>query len=209
MIEDQELINNTGAVDIVPFGKYRGQPVEVLISDRAYSEWLMAQPWFRTRFVALFQLLMNPSAGNRLEETPEHNRLQMLWLDPVYQARVWKHINCGSASGGTLHFEVMGWDVHLQNVKCRNADGEECDDAVFFVELKPTLGDEFPAVLRQVKRYPLVVVDGRGTGPLYYRQTRQRFIFVERFTATSATLEQVQAMFRMDGIRLHELPPTL
>jgi hypothetical protein len=35
--------------DVVNFGKYRGQPIEILASDRGYCDWLMAQPWFRDR----------------------------------------------------------------------------------------------------------------------------------------------------------------
>jgi len=35
---------------VVPFGKYKGQPVEVLASDRDYSEWLLAQGWIAHRY---------------------------------------------------------------------------------------------------------------------------------------------------------------
>ena len=30
--------------ELIPFGKYKGQPVEVLAQDKGYVEWLTAQP---------------------------------------------------------------------------------------------------------------------------------------------------------------------
>jgi uncharacterized protein (DUF3820 family) len=34
---------------IVPFGKYKGQPVEALAQDRSYLDWLQTQNWFMAR----------------------------------------------------------------------------------------------------------------------------------------------------------------
>ena len=64
-------------VEIVPFGKYKGQPLEVLRSDPQYCEWLTAQGWFRENSV--YQLIIN-NFGEPAE-TPEHNRLQAMFLD--------------------------------------------------------------------------------------------------------------------------------
>jgi hypothetical protein len=36
--------------ELIPFGKYKGQPVEVLAQDKQNAEWLTAQPWFRVRW---------------------------------------------------------------------------------------------------------------------------------------------------------------
>lgn len=30
--------------EVVPFGQYKGQPVEVMAADTDYCEWLAAQP---------------------------------------------------------------------------------------------------------------------------------------------------------------------
>lgn len=67
------------ANEIVPFGKYKGKPVETLRADRDYADWLTAQPWFRERFTGLFQIIVN-NFGEP-SETPEHNRLQARFLD--------------------------------------------------------------------------------------------------------------------------------
>jgi hypothetical protein len=65
--------------DIVPFGKYRGQPVEVLRADPGYTQWLLAQDWFRDRFATIHTLIVN-NFGEP-SETPEHNALQAKFLD--------------------------------------------------------------------------------------------------------------------------------
>jgi hypothetical protein len=31
--------------DIIPIGKYRGQPVKTFAADRAYCDWLISQAW--------------------------------------------------------------------------------------------------------------------------------------------------------------------
>lgn len=37
----------------VPFGQYKGMPLEKMAQDRRYCEWLMQQEWFQERFHAL------------------------------------------------------------------------------------------------------------------------------------------------------------
>jgi hypothetical protein len=36
--------------EIIPFGKYKGQPIEALAGDPQYVAWLLQQDWFRVRF---------------------------------------------------------------------------------------------------------------------------------------------------------------
>ncbi len=45
--------------DLVPFGKYKGQPVEALRADQAYADWLVAQDWFRERYQPIYQFIIN------------------------------------------------------------------------------------------------------------------------------------------------------
>lgn len=68
--------------DIVPFGKYKGSDIETLMADRAYSEWLVQQDWFRQRFQKLYALISMMQAP--VTETPEHNRLQARFLEDEY-----------------------------------------------------------------------------------------------------------------------------
>lgn len=59
---------------IMPIGKFKGQPVEVLRDDPEYREWLLGQDWFRQKFPQLVQIVVNNFAEP--ENTPEHNRIQ-------------------------------------------------------------------------------------------------------------------------------------
>ena len=64
---------------LIPFGKYAGQPIEVLRNDPSYVQWLMGKDWFRNRFTAIHTLIVN-NFGEPTE-TPEHNTLQAQFLD--------------------------------------------------------------------------------------------------------------------------------
>ena len=66
---------------IVPFGKYKGKPVEDLIKDTSYLQWLILQPWFTA--TPLFQIVMNPKE-DKDEPTPAHNSMQNRFLDKEF-----------------------------------------------------------------------------------------------------------------------------
>lgn len=68
-------------MSIVPFGKYKGRPIEDMLADADYMGWLEAQPWFREKFAHLKR-----GMDDELSRTPVHNRLQALFLDARYCA---------------------------------------------------------------------------------------------------------------------------
>jgi hypothetical protein len=70
---------------LVPFGKYKGQPVAVLQQDREYCEWLTSQDWFRARYTTIHTLIIN--RFGEPSETPEHNALQAKFLDKTWRER--------------------------------------------------------------------------------------------------------------------------
>lgn len=65
--------------EVVPFGKYKGQPVEILTADTQYAEWLADQPWFRERYATIYQTIIN--YGQEATASPEHNEMQARFLD--------------------------------------------------------------------------------------------------------------------------------
>jgi hypothetical protein len=77
-------------LEIIPFGKYKGQPVDALAEDRPYCEWLLQQDWFRTRYTAIHTLIINNFG--QPEETPEHNVLQALFVDEDFRTRFVTHV---------------------------------------------------------------------------------------------------------------------
>lgn len=88
-------------------------------------------------------------------------------------------------------FEVRGVDVTFEVV----------NQYIFqrmLVEIKPCVGDDYPAVLRQIKR--LVPDRSWGTSTL----------FLERYTGTGATLGQFTAIFKSANIAVvfrHQVEP--
>lgn len=68
------------SAEVVPFGKYRDQPVEVLLADRNYCQWALSQPGLREKYPDLFDIVLGVG-GIRPEDTPEHNIMQMRFLD--------------------------------------------------------------------------------------------------------------------------------
>lgn len=75
---------------IVPFGKYKGQPVEALAVDKQYVDWLTAQPWFREKFQPIYNVVVNNFGAP--SETPEHNAMQALFLDNGYVVGLGLHL---------------------------------------------------------------------------------------------------------------------
>ena len=103
---------------IVPFGKYQGRSVEELVADDSYARWLTAQDWFRTRYATLCQVVINK--GAEPTETPEHNAIQVKFLDDAFCKAllkvVWGHEWAERAVDGRKHNSA--WvEKHLQELK--------------------------------------------------------------------------------------------
>jgi len=108
------------ADEIVPFGKYKGQPLALLAHDQAYCEWLLGQHWFVQRYANIHTLIVNHFGEPA--ETPDHNRLQLRFLDLDFLSRC-SHAILAVVEPATVtektiflpfalpRFEVMGADV--------------------------------------------------------------------------------------------------
>jgi hypothetical protein len=175
---------------VVPFGKYKDKPVELMISDRQYCEWLAAQPWFKEKYQTIYNVIIN--AGPELEDTPEHNRLQAMFLNKEFCKALIKTC-CKNAK--SMDYCVKFEFTHPSpGAPIRNIDVlmtsendpifykqdvwlSEKDDWKLLIEIKPTIGDDFPSVVRQAKSRLCNV------------------IFYEEFSSWVVTIEQVQEMF--------------
>lgn len=87
---------------IVPFGKYKGRPIEYMLADRSYCEWLAAQPWFRDRFAPVYNIIIG--AGTEPQDSPEHNAMQARFLDHHEALRLAER---WLATADALHAEWM------------------------------------------------------------------------------------------------------
>lgn len=269
---------------IIPFGKYKGKPLDVLLADQQYLTWLSGQPWVKEKYPIIQTLIIN-NFGEP-DETPEHNAFQAAFFDENvvcaflnkycidrqayisdYKARIrelqeeidastdripnlkkrlnknptWTHLNdeidecetliqknkgvikkfkevVSAAENGFLLktdtydivSEESGFDIMLKY------DGNRCYMPLgfprfVFIELKPTIGDDFPGVLRQVKnninrvntareqystrRYSYPVYDGEKVFACVYKD----------FTAIGANEENVRNQFERSGIKFIRL----
>lgn len=65
---------------VVTFGKYKGQPVTSLLADVPYLEWCKQQVWF-SKCTTVYNICVNQTITQTGSKTPQHNKLQNLFLD--------------------------------------------------------------------------------------------------------------------------------
>lgn len=134
---------------IVPFGKYKGQPIETLAQDEQYLEWLSAQAWFREKYQNIYAIIINNF--NTPSDTPEHNRIQVKFLDDNYRFKIAFLLASGKARRTldfetSVDFEINGLDVLI------NTSHNGFERAIdIYIEIKPIVSDDYPAILRQIR----------------------------------------------------------
>jgi hypothetical protein len=73
---------------IVTFGKYRDKPVTELLADKNYVDWLKQQNWFSDKS-PIYNIVVNQTFNTtNNSKTPEHNKLQNLFLDKSNQEKL-------------------------------------------------------------------------------------------------------------------------
>lgn len=113
---------------IVPFGKHKGQRVEVLLADPGYREWILAQPWVRDRYPVFHQTIIN--YGGEPANTPEHNEMQAAFLNEESCLRL-AQLLCPSDVGPPGALQVLQESQYAAMVKRFEAN--------LTVETKPAL----------------------------------------------------------------------
>ncbi len=267
--------------NIVPFGKYKGQSIEILQADEKYAEWLAAQQWFRERFTDLFRAL---TASNNQADTPEHNKMQARFLDegfrhaligllfdlnavsfhtrrnhyessviellrksipdappltgsnqcfnersawrrkwgdliatldgfeaygsiqpfsdfvekiknflPDFRFPRWSETPPEIVLKSAVEFEFYGSDLLITWSWSVPAEGSADTGTALLVELKPSLGDDFPTVLREIKTHI------QFAGKHKYERPRAVLI-VGTYAGEGATWDQAKGIFQASGI---------
>jgi len=122
---------DTQSLPLVPFGKYKGQPITTLMNDTKYLEWCKQQEWFQ-KFPVVYNICVNQTitTNNSNSKTPEHNKLQNLFLNNETVEKLLKIIFKKTSkniqiSSGDIKFEGMfNWDLIVRNYTWRLCD---CD----------------------------------------------------------------------------------
>ena len=113
---------DTQSLPLVPFGKYKGQPITTLMNDTKYLEWCKQQEWFQ-KFPIVYNICVNQTitTNNPNSKTPEHNKLQNLFLNnetvekllKIIFKKTSKNIQIGL---GDIKYEGMfNWDLIVRN----------------------------------------------------------------------------------------------
>ncbi len=76
--------------ELLPFGKYKGKPIEILLSDKEYTSWLLQQSWFRDKHLNIYSIVVNNF--QEPTETPEHNSMQGYFLDDLFCLEFYKKV---------------------------------------------------------------------------------------------------------------------
>jgi len=172
--------------ELIEFGKYKGQPLEVLQQDKQYTDWLMGQDWFRDRYSNVYALIVNNFGAPA--ETPEHNAMQALFLDDDLCKKFAWVVNSKRTKRNERFndiklmevieksFENQGADVAF-SVFVKLEDERWGDSFPFRIELKPQMGDDYPAVLRQIQA------------------NKCRFVVYKKYTGTGVSEKQMKAIF--------------
>ena len=114
---------DTQSLPLVPFGKYKGQPITTLMNDTKYLEWCKQQEWFQ-KFPIVYNICVNQTitTNNPNSKTPEHNKLQNLFLENENVKKLLKIIfkktskNIQIGGSGDIKFEGMfNWDLIVRN----------------------------------------------------------------------------------------------
>ena len=181
------------SLPIVPFGKYKGQPITELLNDTKYVEWCKKQEWFQ-KFPIVYNICVNQTitTNNPNAKTPEHNKIQNMFLEKENIEKIVrfifkdkKNIDCHGASS---EFEAeFNWDIIIYHLSYyENDDDDGCDLPYIYIEIKPLVGDDYPCILRKMKlqkelteddleRRRKKILDEIGYGP-----TKNR---IDQFTA--------------------------
>lgn len=169
---------------VVPFGKYKGKPVEALKQDRDYTDWLMKQDWFRDSYPAINQVIIN-NFGEPAR-TPEHNALQAKFTNDKFLSDFVRYM--------TRKFNVDFMIKHIEYEDLMDvflSIKSTCGNYVYSVgiEIKPNLGDDYPEILRQMKSAYRIVHKEKRTYDV-------KVLVYDKFSAIGANIEQIKVMFK-------------
>lgn len=284
--------------EIIPFGKYKGKPIlEVISQDKQYIDWLMLQNWLSEELRSQINVFIT-HGGKSCEETPEHNRIQAMFLEEDFREKMSTIIKEGTYPTGNPHFEfpmkggvcdvvleLKDYQVRREVILCSKcvektkghkvkiyeyADRSKCWDCGYspeidkkekagktnkfhnkrlssvdesgknhwgesveeiensrekslcevekkirtlhevekqivprkyaaFIEIKPSVGDDYPAVIRQCAR--TFEFDWDMMNNPFLGKVRAQILLYEKFDSKHVTEEQFKKMFSMSNIK--------
>jgi hypothetical protein len=177
---------------IVGFGKYKDRDLHFLLQDKKYVDWLVLQPWFEKTYPELYKIVVKTLSPNRDCPTPEHNRIQNMFLKTDFCLHFYKKVTGLIVNDIKAIFEAQhNWDVILTPI----CDDRLCGNNVLkrktyptvYIEIKTSVSDEYPCILRKMK------TQIRSSQTVL---TQSAYVlFIRDFTSVSASREQLRQIF--------------
>ncbi len=219
------------SLPVVPFGKYRGQPITNLLNDTNYLEWCKQQEWFQKKYSIVYSICVNQTitTNNPHSKTPQHNRLQNMFLQDENVIKLLRKIiynKVGSIPTRTHYdfnceFEgIFNWDILIKDIyiyKCRSDESNMCGSCWdtdikckndICVEIKPMLGDDYPCVLRKMKTQMELTkneyyIKEPKVGEYSEKYYPSNYVLlIKEFNAKSTTKEQLITIFNQSRINI-------
>ena len=160
----------------ITFGKYKGKDIEAILADEPYAKWVLAQEGLRLKHPILYNIIQLHFNDN--EDTPVHNSMQQRWLNKskdelhfLFKKLIsQKEFYISKELSSLLRFVRLMEKIEANHIKKPKPEGENDWDIEFeissgercFLELKPVLGDDYPSVLRTMKKKRI-----RGSNNIY------------------------------------------
>lgn len=156
--------------------------------------------------------------ANANSKTPEHNKIQNMFLDKEDVSKRLGRVIGYPILATKIEFEGQcNWDVIVQGkilIKCRPNTYGNCKicsilckslddpdssptlhDIEFFIEIKPTLDNDYPCVLRKMKSQIKQTTIKSGC-------FQENLLLVKEFNSTSTSMEQLKQIFGQTNIRV-------
>lgn len=210
---------NEEQLPVVNFGKYKGKCISTLLADNDYIEWLKQQSWLENH-KNIYNIIINQSiSSNNNSNTPEHNKLQNLFLDKENQKKLINHFKLDNYEILKCIFEdKFNWDICLYTVSIINDDEFNLPKNVYnwiCCELKTSLSDDYPCVLRKMKNQKLLMKSNDN----YYNHFNDIFnydlhseftefnkikfiLLIESFTSKYTSNEELKEIFKQSNINV-------
>lgn len=205
--------------ELIPFGKYKGQPLVAIQKDKQYIDWLLAQSWFHEKHKEFYTIIINNF--QEAVDTPQHNAMHVKFLDDAYVLNLFKEYQIGDKDNYVVSrcFERDGWDVIIELSglctkdiskltnelldKWNESNDEEyrsnldkeimalenIERIALYIEIKPTVSDDFPSILRQIK-----------ASRITRKSTTKIILLVGEYTGIGATKDEFVAFMWTEGV---------
>jgi len=175
--------------ELIPFGKLQGLPLEELAKHKSYANWLVTRPDFREKYPDIHMFIINNF--REVIDTPEHNEIQIKFLDNDFTLKLSYLLEPRLFDGTKLPKSSKPVFESGYDVSYFISAAERQIYLKIFIEIKPTIGDDFPSVLRQMKASMPIREDSHAKN-LYC-------LLLRDYVGEGATREQFIQFFQSQG----------